>query len=328
MTDLDELMALSARPPRLLSELASEGEKPSGDVEVCGISDDSRHIRPGDAFLCLPRAGIRSGAFVEQAVAAGASAVISVGHSQDTELPQLVLADVEAVGALLGRWFDTEPGRVKLIGITGTDGKTSVAWMLREAISRLDGKAWSVGTLGWMRSEGDVVDLGNTTPSLLTMHRLLAAAEDAGVAALVCEVSSHGIAQQRIAGLKMDVAIWTNLGHDHLQDHGGFAAYADIKSGFVRAVAERGGIAICNADAEEVDGACTGRESPVSAMGLLPRGAGVGLGAGAAWASAFPFGAVQGWRDIGRGYPSRRLPCREPGLRRTRVVERVRCGAG
>lgn len=254
MTERNELMALTSRPPRLLSELATEGEKPSRDVEISGISDDSRNIRPGDAFLCLPRAGSRSDAFIEQAVAAGASAVISVGRSpHDVALPQLVLADMAAVGAFLCRWFGTEPGKVKLIGITGTDGKTSVAWMLREAVTRLRGKAWSVGTLGWMRGEGDVVDLGNTTPSLLTMHRLLAAAEDAGVAALVCEVSSHGIAQHRIAGLKMDVAVWTNLGHDHLQDHGGFTAYADIKSGFVRGVAEQGGVVICNADSAEVE---------------------------------------------------------------------------
>lgn len=253
MTETDELMEMTARPPRLLSQLAPEGGKPSEDVEVRGISDDSRYIRSGDAFLCLPRASARAGDFIEQAVQAGASAVITVGHPCDASLPQLVLADMAAVGGFLERWFGTQQNRVKLIGITGTDGKTSVAWMLREAMSRLHGKAWSVGTLGWMRAEGDVTDIGNTTPSLLTMHRLLAAAGDAGIPAMVCEVSSHGIAQHRIAGLKMAAAIWTNLGHDHLQDHGGFSAYADIKAGFVRDVSAQGGTVICNADGGELN---------------------------------------------------------------------------
>ncbi|HKJ83480.1 MAG TPA: UDP-N-acetylmuramoyl-L-alanyl-D-glutamate--2,6-diaminopimelate ligase [Mariprofundaceae bacterium] len=253
MTDLDELMTLTGRPVRPLSQIAGEDGVPSGEVEVSGISDDSRSIRPGDAFLCLPRAGERAQTFVEQAAEAGASAIISVGHTYDVALPHLVLDDMEVVGRLLRRWFGTEKSEVRLIGITGTDGKTSVAWMLRDALSRLHGQAWSIGTLGWMRGPEDVVDLGNTTPSLLTMHRLLAVATEAGMPALVCEVSSHGIAQQRIAGLRMDAAIWTNLGHDHLQDHGGFAAYADIKTGFVRDVAEQGGIVICNADADEAN---------------------------------------------------------------------------
>ena len=253
MNSLDTLLAMTTQEPRRLSELAVNGAVPNADVEICGITDDSRNIQPGDAFLCLPRAGSQAAAYIRDAREAGAVAVISVAAKPgDPQLPWLDLPDMTAAGLLLRRWFGTEKTGVKLVGITGTDGKSSVAWMLREALARLLGSAWSVGTLGWIRTSDDTLPLGNTTPSLLTMHHLLAAAGKEEIAALVCEVSSHGIAQQRIAGLDFDVALWTNLGHDHLHDHGGFEPYANIKAGFLHTVANAGGLTICNADDPEV----------------------------------------------------------------------------
>lgn len=240
-------------PPRYLSELAAGITEPGIDVEIHGISDDSRDIRPNEAFLCLPRTGIQASEYIQAAKQAGAAAIITIGEQPGgTELPVLKLPGMSAAGQLLRRWFGTETTSVKLVGITGTDGKTSVSWMLRQALAALQGSTWALGTLGWIKDADDIVPLGNTTPSLLTMHQLLAMAEAAGVGTLICEVSSHGIAQQRIAGLDFDVAVWTNLGHDHLHDHGGFEAYATIKAGFLRQVAACGGLTICNADDPEV----------------------------------------------------------------------------
>jgi len=236
-----------------LSELIIDTVPADGDVEIHGISDDSRKIRPGDAFLCLPRAGMQAASYIQTAKEAGAVAVIGVDISPGSiPLPLFRLPDMTAAGLMLRRWFGTETTQVKLIGITGTDGKSSVAWMLREALSRLPGSSWAVGTLGWVRDRDDIIPLGNTTPSLLTMHKLLAAAANEDVSTLVCEVSSHGIVQQRIAGLDFDVAVWTNLGHDHLHDHGGFENYASIKAGFMHTVASSGGLTIYNADDESL----------------------------------------------------------------------------
>ncbi len=236
-------------PPRLLSDLVTDAPA----VEITGISDSSRDIRPGEAFLCLPRTGMEAPAYMAAARQAGAAAVISVGDLPAGSPPAEVrLPDIPAAGRLLRRWFRTGETDVKLIGITGTDGKTSVTWMLRQALDGLHAPAWAVGTLGWIRGPDDIVSLGNTTPSMLTLHQLLALAGAEGVSALICEVSSHGIAQQRIAGLDFDVAVWTNLGHDHLHDHGGFESYAGIKAGFLKQVADAGGITICNADDPEV----------------------------------------------------------------------------
>lgn len=223
------------------------------DVMIQGICDDSRHARPGYAMLCLPRAGSQAADYAEAARQQGATAIIAVGMELTSELPVLTLENMEQAGQLLRRLFRTEQAGAHLYGVTGTDGKTSIAWMLREAIGRYQSRpVWSTGTLGWMRSPEDVLDIGNTTPSLLTMHAMLTAACLEGVHSVVCEISSHGIAQQRIAGLDFKTVIWTNMGHDHLQDHGGYEAYLNTKAGFVQESAASGSNVIANADHADV----------------------------------------------------------------------------
>ncbi len=231
---------------------AVSGIQPSADVTISGICDDSRLIRPGDAFLCMPRTATYAETFVRKAMENGATAVISVAKPVPTELPVLPLPDMSAAGEMLRRLLGTETFDIDCVGITGTDGKTSVAWMLREALSRRLKQVWSTGTLGLVRSSSNITDIGNTTPSLMTLHQLMQCAMREGVDALVMEASSHGIDQERIAALPINTAIWTNLGHDHLQDHGGFESYANIKRKFIAQTVQKGGIAICNADDESI----------------------------------------------------------------------------
>lgn len=224
----------------------------SQDVEVKGICDDTRQLKSGDAFLCLPRAK-HVQALIEQAIEKGASALIFIGQAPaKLEITCACLPDMQAVGLMLRRWFETESTTMPCIGITGTDGKTSTAWMLREVLAKHLGLAWSCGTLGWMRDAGHTLDLGNTTPSLLTLHRILAKAVRENVGALVLEVSSHGIAQERIAGLPFSAAIWTTMGQDHLEDHGGYAAYLKCKSDFIKGVTFAGGTVVANADYDNI----------------------------------------------------------------------------
>ncbi|PHQ95165.1 MAG: hypothetical protein COB40_10965 [Marinosulfonomonas sp.] len=120
--------------------------------------------------------------------------------------------------------------------------------MLREVLAKKYGTAWSSGTLGWVEDYDNIYDLGNTTPSVLTLHHLLSAADKQHIPALVMEVSSHGIEQQRIAGLHFDAGVWTTLGHDHLQDHGGFEAYASLKESFIYNAGRHGGTVVYNHD--------------------------------------------------------------------------------
>ena len=254
MSDLSQLIEQTQRPIRKLWDIAPPSGRITENAEIGGICDDSRHIQPGEAFLCLPRAGSEATRYIAKAAKAGAAAAIIIGQDKlkITKLPCLYLDNMEEAGRCLRKWFKTVRTKVPLFGVTGTDGKTSIAWMLREALQKLHGSAWSVGTLGFVKAPDDILDIGNTTPSLLTNHRLLALAQTKKIGALVMEVSSHGIAQKRIAGLDFTAAAWTNLGHDHLQDHGGYDAYAAIKQGFIRQVAESKKPVICNADSAEI----------------------------------------------------------------------------
>ncbi|EAU54398.1 UDP-N-acetylmuramoylalanyl-D-glutamate--2,6-diaminopimelate ligase [Mariprofundus ferrooxydans PV-1] len=225
----------------------------SDDVLIMGICDDSRYVKPGYAMICLPRSRAHVADYVEAAGKQGATAIIAVGVSVTSDLPVLHLASMQQAGLLLRRLFRTEEARTHFYGITGTDGKTSVAWMLREALTRYQPKpVWSCGTLGWLRAPDDILDIGNTTPSMLTMHAMLSSANLGGVHSVACEISSHGIAQERIAGIDFHTAIWTNMGHDHLQDHGGYETYLKTKAGFVQATAAHGGNVVANADHADI----------------------------------------------------------------------------
>ncbi len=235
-------------PAKGLSQLVAGLGDYTSDVRIGGIVDDTRQLKAGDAFLCLPRArNIET--LVEDAVAKGAVAVIFVAQTRlAIETPHAWLPDMQAAGEMLRRWFETESCALPCIGVTGTDGKTSTAWMLREVLMQHLGSAWSCGTLGLVRKADDITDLGNTTPSLLSLHTLLGQAVKENIGALVLEVSSHGIDQQRIAGLPFTAAVWTTIGQDHLEDHGGFEAYLDCKKSFVEAVAKAGGLVVANGD--------------------------------------------------------------------------------
>jgi len=238
-----------------LQELGKQLGRMDGDrdISITGLCDDSRFARPGYAMMCLPRSGKQASQFAAAAAQNGASAIISVSVDVETDLPHLHLETMQQAGQLLRRMFRTEGAGSHIYGITGTDGKTSVAWMLREALSRYQRKpVWSCGTLGWMKSPDEIRDIGNTTPSMLTLHAMLASACLEDVHAVVCEISSHGIAQQRIAGLDFKTAIWTNMGHDHLQDHGGYASYLAAKTTFVQQTAAHGGNVVANADHADV----------------------------------------------------------------------------
>ncbi|MDX8382183.1 MAG: UDP-N-acetylmuramyl-tripeptide synthetase [Ghiorsea sp.] len=238
--------------PQALSKLLDGLGESSKDMMVTNICDDTRKLQKGEAFLCLPRVKDVE-ALLKQAESKGASLIIFVGkHAPNLDLPYATLPDMDAVGLMLRRWFGTEHTRVSCIGVTGTDGKTSVTWMLREVLGKHLGSAWSVGTLGWKTSKEEAQDLGNTTPSLMKLHEILAMAHQENIGALVLEVSSHGIEQQRIAGLSFSAAIWTTMGHDHLEDHGGFNAYLKLKSDFVKRVALDGGTVVANADYEDI----------------------------------------------------------------------------
>jgi UDP-N-acetylmuramoyl-L-alanyl-D-glutamate--2,6-diaminopimelate ligase len=203
------------------------------DLVITGLVMDSRSVQPGDAFVAIAGFGAHGLKFVGQARAAGASAILFEPPAPaDLPAPSDAIAvhGLRARLGVLGDRFHGEPSRdMTVVGVTGTNGKTSTVQLLAQSWS-LQGKcAGSVGTLG-AGLHGQVVPTGFTTPLVLQMHALLAELRDAGAQAVAMEVSSHALDQGRVDGVHFDVGVFTNLTRDHLDYHGTMDAYGAAKA--------------------------------------------------------------------------------------------------
>ena len=203
------------------------------DPQIGGLALDSRHIRPGDAFVAIAGFGAHGLGFIEQARAAGAGTILFEPPAP-VELP--APADAIAVPGLRARLgamadqFHGHPSRaMTMVGVTGTNGKTSTVQLLAQAWQLLGTRSGSIGTLG-VGLYGDVVPTGFTTPLVLQMHQLLAQLRDAGAQAVAMEVSSHALDQGRVDAVHFDVGVFTNLTRDHLDYHGDMASYGAAKA--------------------------------------------------------------------------------------------------
>ncbi|MBW8809805.1 MAG: UDP-N-acetylmuramoyl-L-alanyl-D-glutamate--2,6-diaminopimelate ligase [Lysobacter sp.] len=203
-----------------------------GDLRISGLVMDSRAVRPGDAFVAIAGFGAHGLKFVEQARAQGAVAILFEPPAPD-DLP--APADAIAVPGLrsrLGEMGDAFHGRASeamtVVGVTGTNGKTSTVQLIAQAWTLRGIRCGSVGTLG-AGLYGAVVPNGFTTPLVLPLHELLADMRDAGATAVAMEVSSHALDQGRVAGVHFDVGVFTNLTRDHLDYHGDMASYGAAK---------------------------------------------------------------------------------------------------
>ncbi|MEO6519683.1 MAG: UDP-N-acetylmuramoyl-L-alanyl-D-glutamate--2,6-diaminopimelate ligase, partial [Pseudoxanthomonas sp.] len=203
------------------------------DIVVRGLVLDSRFVEPGDAFIAIAGFGAHGLGFVEQAKAAGAS-VILFEPPAPADLP--APADAIAVPGLRQRLgemadqFHARPSQdMEVVGVTGTNGKTSTVQLLAQAWHLRGKRGGSVGTLG-AGLYGAVVPNGFTTPLVLQTHALLAEMRDAGAKAVAMEVSSHALEQGRVDAVHFDVALFTNLTRDHLDYHGDMESYGAAKA--------------------------------------------------------------------------------------------------
>lgn len=195
---------------------------------------DSRKVRPGDLFLAVPGTQQDGRAHIADAIARGAAAVAYEAEGAEpvqpgnaTLVPMRNLAS--QLSAIAGRFYG-EPSRgLQLIGVTGTNGKTSVSQLLAQALDRLGERCGIIGTLGTGFHGG--LELGlHTTPDPIGVQATLAELKMAGARAVAMEVSSHGLDQGRVAALDFNVAVFTNLSRDHLDYHGSMQAYGAAKA--------------------------------------------------------------------------------------------------
>jgi len=241
----------AARPLGGLVERLAAAGRLRGDVAptargraVSGIAYDSRRVVPGSVFVAVPGAHVDGHDFVARAVAAGAVAVV-VEHVVDDAGPaiQLVVDRGQIALAAVAAWWYEDPGRgLGVIGVTGTDGKTTTAAMAVAALEAAGVRTGLVSTsdqrIGGQRA---VTPAHVTTPEAPELQRALRAMVGAGDAAAVLETTSHGLALERVGQIPYDVAILTNLTHEHLELHGTFEAYRAAKcSLFERLVGDPG----------------------------------------------------------------------------------------
>lgn len=206
---------------------------PAAGIPVAGLALDSRRLRPGEVFFALAGSRDHGLRHLEQAHQAGAAAVVlDAGRPPAScPLPAVCLPGLAGrLSAIAGR-FHGQPSRaLQVVGVTGTNGKSTVAHLLAHALDGAPGRGRcaTLGTLG-CGFPGALTPDPNTTPDAFTVQRVLAGARDAGADAAVCEVSSHALVQHRVEAVHFEVAAFTNLSRDHLDYHGSESAYAAAK---------------------------------------------------------------------------------------------------
>lgn len=243
---------MTAGQARTLADLGLSA-KGGTQARITGLAIDSRKVTEGSLFAALPGTRMHGGEFIQYALRMGASAILT--DNEGARIAADVLADADAalvvtedpraaLAFAAALWFGSQPE--VMVAVTGTNGKTSVASFARQIWQALGLEAINVGTTG---VEGSFdAPLAHTTPDAITLMRVLAEAERAGVTHGAMEASSHGLEQRRLDGVQLSAAAFTNFTQDHLDYHGTFDAYFEAKAGLFTRILPEGGVAVINMD--------------------------------------------------------------------------------
>jgi UDP-N-acetylmuramoyl-L-alanyl-D-glutamate--2,6-diaminopimelate ligase len=204
------------------------------EVDITGIRADSRHVQPGDLFVAVPGTQSDGHDYIEPAIAKGARVIVcqTLPADRHPDVQYLQVPDsAEALGRIASEWNGHPSRNLHLIGVTGTNGKTTTATLLYTLFRRLGYRAGLLSTV-CNYIDGREIPATHTTPDAIELNHLLTQMVEAGCDYAFMEVSSHAVVQQRIAGLHFRGGIFTNLTRDHLDYHETFEAYRDAKKGF------------------------------------------------------------------------------------------------
>lgn len=204
--------------------------------DITGVQNDSRRVQPGDLFIAYPGAVVDGRQFIDQAIQKGAAAIVFESVDATTErvsqssvpcipFPKLT----QHLAALASRFYHDPSAQMSVTGVTGTNGKTTIAYQLAQAHQILGRPAMYIGTLGYGTAQ-NLHTLQNTTPDALELQRILYLSQQQGMNQVCMEVSSHALAQDRVEKIKFSEAIYTNLSHEHLDYHSTMQAYAAAKA--------------------------------------------------------------------------------------------------
>ena len=217
------------------------------DPDILGLAADSRAVKPGFLFAALPGVKLDGAAFAPQAAANGAAAILA-GAPLKASVPVVVDANPRLRLALMAaRFYPRQPEIV--VGVTGTNGKTSTVRFFAQLWTMLGEKAGSIGTLG-AYAPGYERKIQHTTPDPVVLHEILDAIAGLGVARAAMEVSSHALVQHRADGVRFSAAAFTNITQDHFDYHVGFEDYLAAKLRLFTELTPKSGFAVINADGE------------------------------------------------------------------------------
>lgn len=256
-----------------------QGEPPPAFHRLCA---DSRLVGPGDLFVAVAGHRVDGHSFLREAARAGAAAA-AVQRPADVGLPQLVVADTRVALAHLAMLWEGDPAaEMRLIGITGTNGKTTTAWLVRHLLAGI-GRSASLGTLGIVDAGGRRHPGELTTPDPLVLAGCLAILRDRGVELATMEVSSHALDQHRVDGLRFDYATFTSFSREHLDYHEEMSSYHEAKLRLTQLLAADG-VLVINGDEPAWDSLRAGRGK------IVTTGFGDGLQVRAESVEALPAG--------------------------------------
>ena len=219
----------------LIAPLEKQGEvaQQRGDVHIniTSLTDDSRQVRPGTLFVAVKGERVDGHTYVRQAVAAGAAALIvqDATVAQNQTVPTIGVRDSRRAVGLLAARLRNDPSRhLRMIGVTGTNGKTTTTYLVK---AMLESAKRHVGLIGTVSYEigSERIDAAHTTPGAVELQQLLARMVEAGMDAVAMEVSSHALAMDRTSGCEYDTAVFTNLTQDHLDYHHTMDEYFEAK---------------------------------------------------------------------------------------------------
>jgi UDP-N-acetylmuramoyl-L-alanyl-D-glutamate--2,6-diaminopimelate ligase len=247
------------------SDLLPQQIKVENDFQVTNVTDDSRIVSDGDVFVFDKHIVPHGEKFIQDALNKGAQAVIS-------NIKQEGVTYAENPTECLIAWAKHQHSKMPehIVGVTGTNGKTSVVWFYRQIMSALGKKAATMGTLGVYTEKGKLADTGYTSPTPLVLHQHLDALAGDKVTHLALEVSSHGLALHRVDGVPFKVAAFTNLSPDHRDFHGTMEAYAAAKYRLFSELLVEGGTAVLHITQEAcwpLAALCKGRELNIITYG-------------------------------------------------------------
>jgi len=221
----------------LTNTSAGENDSSNIDVEVTGVCYDSRRVHPGDLFVAVQGGSFDGHEYIEVAHKAGASAFIvekQIPFLVEHKIPHIIVADGRrAMGEAAAAFYDYPTRKLKLVGVTGTSGKTTVTHLIRAIFIANGIKAGFVGTIGAMAGD-KAMPTEHTTPESADVQYLLAEMVKEGVEVVAIETSSHGLYQGRTHGCEFDCGVFTNIARDHLDFHETLNAYLDAKLNLFR----------------------------------------------------------------------------------------------